>query len=773
MSLPPFETHRRIPTPDLARRRPLPHETRYLVDFRSSVPEHPTDLPPPIPSFPQSVARATPVRRVGGRASSLVVRADGREVPLEKYRNIGIMAHIDAGKTTTTERVLYYTGKSHKIGEVHEGAATMDWMEQEQERGITITSAATTCAWKDHRINIIDTPGHVDFTLEVERALRVLDGSVCLFDSVAGVEPQSETVWRQADKYGVPRLCFVNKMDRMGANFYRTVDMIVSNLGATPLVIQLPIGAEEEFEGVVDLVQMKAIVWNGEELGASFDTVDIPDDLKEKAEEYRAMLVEAAVECDDDVMEAYLEGEEPSEETLKACIRKGTIDNSFVPVMCGTAFKNKGVQPLLDAVLDYLPAPVDLPDMKGTAVDDAETELTRPPSDDAPFSGLAFKIMADPFVGSLTFLRMYSGTLESGSYAYNSVKGKKERIGRLLQMHANSREDVKDAVTGDIVAIAGLKDTTTGDTLCDQSDQIILERMEFPDPVIKVAVEPKTKADLEKMSQGLIKLAQEDPSFHFTRDEETNQTVIEGMGELHLDIIVDRLKREFKVEADIGAPQVNYRESISKEASVKYTHKKQSGGSGQYAEVQIKFEPLEPGSGFEFETDLKGGSVPKEYIPGVSTGLEQMMGAGVIAGFPVVDVKATLFDGNYHDVDSSVMAFEIAARGAFREGMSKCAPKLLEPVMEVDVITPEDSMGDVIGDLNSRRGQIGELGDKPGGLKTVKCFVPLAEMFNYVSRLRGMTKGRANYSMKLARYEPVPMNIQKELSEARSAKSSA
>ena len=719
-----------------------------------------------------SVARAAPAHRAG-RAASLVVRADGREVPLEKYRNIGIMAHIDAGKTTTTERVLYYTGKSHKIGEVHEGAATMDWMEQEQERGITITSAATTCAWKDHRINIIDTPGHVDFTLEVERALRVLDGAVCLFDSVAGVEPQSETVWRQADKYGVPRLCFVNKMDRMGANFYRTVDMIVANLGATPLVCQLPIGAEEEFEGIIDLVQMKEIIWNGEELGASFDTVDIRDEYKEKAEEYRAMLIETAVECDDEAMEAYLDGEEPSMETLKACIRKGSIDNVFVPVLCGTAFKNKGVQPLLDAVLDYLPSPVDLPDMVGTDVNDAEKKLSRKPSDDESFSGLAFKIMADPFVGSLTFLRMYSGTLEAGSYAYNSVKGKKERIGRLLQMHANSREDVKDAVTGDIVAIAGLKDTTTGDTLCDQSDQIILERMEFPDPVIKVAVEPKTKADLEKMSQGLIKLAQEDPSFHFTRDEETNQTVIEGMGELHLDIIVDRLKREFKVEADIGAPQVNYRESISKEASIKYTHKKQSGGSGQYAEVQIKFEPLEPGSGFEFTTDLKGGSVPKEYIPGVSTGLEQMMGAGVIAGFPVVDVKATLFDGNYHDVDSSVMAFEIAARGAFREGMAKCGPKLLEPVMQVDVICPEESMGDVIGDLNSRRGQIGELGDKPGGLKTVKCFVPLAEMFNYVSKLRGMTKGRANYSMKLARYEPVPMNIQKELAESRGAKSSA
>ena len=688
-----------------------------------------------------------------------------RATPLEKYRNIGIMAHIDAGKTTTTERVLYYTGKSHKIGEVHEGAATMDWMEQEQERGITITSAATTCSWNGHRINIIDTPGHVDFTLEVERALRVLDGSVCLFDSVAGVEPQSETVWRQADKYGVPRLCYVNKMDRMGANFYRTVDMIVENLGATPLVVQLPIGAEEDFQGVVDLVEMRAIVWNGEELGASFDYVDIPDDLKDKAEEYRAALIELAVEQDDEQMEKYLEGEEPSTEELKACIRKGCIANAFVPVLCGSAFKNKGVQPMLDAVVDYLPSPIDLPDMNGTAVGDPEKVLYRKPSDDEPFSGLAFKIMADPFVGSLTFLRMYSGKLESGSYAYNSVKGKKERIGRLLEMHANSREDVSGVVTGDIVAIAGLKDTTTGDTLCDQANQIVLERMEFPDPVIKVAIEPATKADLEKMSNGLIKLAQEDPSFHFTRDEETNQTVIEGMGELHLEIIVDRLKREFNVKAEVGAPQVNYRESISKESSVKYTHKKQSGGSGQYAEVQIKFEPLEPGSGFEFTSDLKGGSVPKEYIPGVQKGLEEMMNNGVIAGFPVVDVKATLFDGNYHDVDSSVMAFEIAARNCFREGMQKCGPKLLEPVMQVDVITPEESMGDVIGDLNSRRGQVGELGDKPGGLKTVKAFVPLAEMFNYVSKLRGMTKGRANYSMKLARYEPVPMNIQKEISD--------
>ena len=756
-----------------------PNAANWAANFRF------TDAPPAprpsqLPGFSGlraqrvgATARVAPARKAGGRASSLVVRAAGREVALDKYRNIGIMAHIDAGKTTTTERILYYTGKSHKIGEVHEGAATMDWMEQEQERGITITSAATTCAWKDHRINIIDTPGHVDFTLEVERALRVLDGAICCFDAVAGVEPQSETVWRQADKYGVPRMCFVNKMDRMGANFYRCVDMIVANLGADPLVIQLPIGAEEEFAGVIDLVQMKAIKWNGEELGASFDVTDIPDDLKEKAEEYRMMLVEKAVEQDDEAMEAYLEGEEPTNEKLKECIRKGTIANAFVPVMCGSAFKNKGVQPMLDSVVDYLPAPTDLPDMVGSDVDDAEKKMTRKPSDDEPFSGLAFKIMADPFVGSLTFMRVYSGKLEKGTYAYNSVKGKKERIGRLLQMHANSREDVDEAITGDIVAIAGLKDTTTGDTLCDQSKQIILERMDFPDPVIKVAVEPKTKADLEKMSNGLVKLAQEDPSFHFTRDEETNQTVIEGMGELHLEIIVDRLKREFKVEADIGAPQVNYRESISKDANTTYTHKKQSGGSGQYAEVSIKFEPLEPGTGFMFETDLKGGSVPKEYIPGVQKGLEEMMGNGIIAGFPVVDVKATLFDGKYHDVDSSVMAFEVAARGAFREGIAKCAPKLLEPVMQVDVVTPEESMGDVIGDLNSRRGQVGELGDKPGGLKTVKAFVPLAEMFNYVSKLRGMTKGRANYSMKLARYEPVPMNIQKEMSEKKASKAAA
>ncbi len=712
------------------------------------------------------------------RRGAVVVRAakdevEPRVIPLNTYRNIGIMAHIDAGKTTTTERILYYTGRSHKIGEVHEGAATMDWMEQEQERGITITSAATTCAWAGHRINIIDTPGHVDFTLEVERALRVLDGAVCLFDSVAGVEPQSETVWRQADKYRVPRLCFVNKMDRMGANYYRTIDMIIKNLGANPIPLQIPIGAEEEFAGVIDLISMKALVWQGEELGASWDVLEIPDDFKEKAAEYRAAMVEKAVEMDDDVMMAYLEGEEPSEEDLIRCIRKGTCAMKFVPVLCGSAFKNKGVQPMLDAVLRYLPAPTDVPPVEGTDVDDKEKKMYRKASDDEPLSALAFKVATDPFVGSLTFTRVYSGVMSAGSYVFNSVKGKKERIGRLLEMHANEREDIKCARTGDIVAIGGLKDTTTGDTLCDQSAPIILERMEFPDPVIKVAIEPKTKADIEKMSTGLIKLAQEDPSFHFTRDDETNQTIIEGMGELHLEIIVDRLKREFKVEANVGAPQVNYRESISKSASVKYTHKKQSGGSGQYAEVQIKFEPMEPGSGFEFTTDLKGGSVPKEYIPGVASGLEMMMGSGIIAGFPVVDVRCTLFDGAYHDVDSSVMAFELAAKGAFREGISKCAPKLLEPVMQVDVITPEESMGDVIGDLNSRRGAVNELGDKPGGLKTVKAFVPLAEMFNYVSKLRGMTKGRANYSMKLARYEPVPQTIQNALAAKKAEEKAA
>ncbi|EFJ27176.1 hypothetical protein SELMODRAFT_412126 [Selaginella moellendorffii] len=689
--------------------------------------------------------------------------SDTREFPLEDYRNIGIMAHIDAGKTTTTERILYYTGKNYKIGEVHEGNATMDWMEQERERGITITSAATTAVWKNHRINIIDTPGHVDFTLEVERALRVLDGAICLFDSVAGVEPQSETVWRQADKYGVPRICFVNKMDRMGANFFRTRDMIVSNLGAKPLVLQLPIGAEDTFKGVVDLITMKAILWSGEQLGAKFSYEEIPDNLAKDAKDYRAQLVELVVEQDDEVMEQYLEGVEPDEATIKRLIRQGTISNSFVPVLCGSAFKNKGVQPLLDAVIEFLPSPVELPSIKGTDMDDPEVVLERKPCDKEPFSGLAFKVMTDPFVGALTFMRVYSGVLTAGSYALNANKNKKERIGRLLQMHANSREDVKVAVTGDIVALAGLKDTITGETLCDPEKPVILERMDFPDPVIKVAIEPKTKADVDKMSTGLIKLAQEDPSFHFSRDDETNQTVIEGMGELHLEIIVDRLKREFKVEANVGAPQVNYRESISKPTEVKYVHKKQSGGQGQFAEVVIKFEPLEPGSGYEFKSEIKGGTVPKEYVPGVVKGLEDSISNGILAGYPVVDFRATLVDGSYHDVDSSILAFQLAARGAFREGIPKAGPKLLEPVMKVEVVTPEEHMGDVIGDLNSRRGQINSLGEKPGGLKVVDAFVPLAEMFQYVSNLRGMTKGRASYSMQLSKFEIVPQHVQTQI----------
>jgi len=713
-----------------------------------------------------SAASASAAGRRGSRARAVRCRAAAdREVPLENYRNIGIMAHIDAGKTTTTERILYYTGKSYKIGEVHDGAATMDWMEQEQERGITITSAATTCYWDSNRINIIDTPGHVDFTLEVERALRVLDGAICLFDSVAGVEPQSETVWRQADKYGVPRICFVNKMDRLGANYKRTIDMIVSNLGANPLPIQLPIGAESEFEGVIDLIKMKEILWDGEALGATFKYVDIRDSLKAEAEEYHDLLVEKVVEEDEEAMEAYLEGEPPTEEKLIELVRRGTIAGSFVPVMCGTAFKNKGVQPLLDAVVNYLPSPLDLPPMKGVDPKDGETEMVRVPSDDEPFSALAFKIMTDPFVGALTFIRVYSGVLEAGSFAVNSGKNKKERIGRLLEMHSNNREEIKEARTGDIVAVVGLKETITGETLCADNGKIILEKMDFPDPVIKVAIEPKTKGDLEKMGMGLNKLAAEDPSFNYQRDEENNQTIIEGMGELHLEIIVDRLRREFKVECEVGAPQVNYRESITKAGEIRYTHKKQSGGSGQFADIQVKFEPLEAGSGFEFVSEIKGGVVPKEYIPGVQKGLESSMSTGVVAGFPLVDVRAVLFDGSYHDVDSSVLAFEIAARGAFREGIQKCRPKLLEPIMKVEVVTPEENMGDVIGDLNSRRGMVGEFTDKPGGMKVVKASVPLSEMFNYVSRLRGMTKGRAQYSMVLEKYDQVPDFIQKEISE--------
>ena len=681
--------------------------------------------------------------------------------PLNMYRNIGIMAHIDAGKTTTTERVLYYTGKSYKIGEVHDGAATMDWMEQEQERGITITSAATTCFWNDHRINIIDTPGHVDFTIEVERSLRVLDGACAVFDAVAGVEPQSETVWRQADKYDVPRMCFVNKMDRMGANFYRCVEMMVDRLGANPIVMQLPIGSEAEFEGVIDLVKMKEIIWKSEGLGAEFEYVDIRADLAGQAAEYREKLVESAVEQDEAAMEAYLEGEEPSEETLKRCIRKGTIAGDIVPVLLGTAFKNKGVQPLLDAVVDFMPSPLDLNDVKGVKVD-SEEEDTRPATDDAPFSALAFKIMNDPFVGSLTFARIYSGTLETGTSVVNSVKGKRERVGRMLLMHSNNREDIKVAHAGDIVAIAGLKLTTTGDTLCDAVRPIILERMEFPEPVIEIAVEPKTKAEQEKMGLALARLAQEDPSFRVNTDQESGQTVIAGMGELHLDIIVDRLKREFKVDAAVGAPQVAYRETFGKAVDVDYTHKKQSGGSGQFARIKTTFTPNEPGAGFEFDSKIVGGNVPKEYIPGVEKGLAASMNSGVIAGFPVTDVKVVLTDGAYHDVDSSVLAFEIAARAAFKEAMQKSSPKLLEPIMKVEVVTPEDYMGDIIGDLNSRRGQVRDMSQR-GIARVVDAMVPLANMFGYVNNLRSLSQGRAQYTMQFDHYAEVPQAVSDEI----------
>ena len=684
-----------------------------------------------------------------------------RKTDLKKYRNIGIMAHIDAGKTTTTERILYYTGVSHKIGEVHDGAATMDWMEQEQERGITITSAATTCFWDNHRINIIDTPGHVDFTIEVERSLRVLDGAVAVFDSVAGVEPQSETVWRQADKYGVPRMCFINKMDRTGADFYRCLDMINNRLGANSIVLQLPIGAESDFLGIVDIINMKEIIWKEENLGAEFKVTDISDEYKSKAEEYRKKLVEQAVEQDDDIMERYLDGAEPSVEDLKLCIRKGTISGSFVPILCGSAFKNKGVQPMLDAVVDYLPSPLDLPPVKGVKVGEEE-ELQRESSDEQPFSALAFKIMTDPFVGTLAFARVYSGVIESGSTVENTVKGKKERVGRMLQMHANSREDIKEARAGDIIAICGMKSVTTGDTLSDVSNPIILERMEFPDPVIEVAVEPKTKADQEKMSEALGRLAAEDPSFRVTSDIESGQTVIKGMGELHLDILVDRMKREFKVEADVGAPQVAYRETITSEADVDYTHKKQSGGAGQFARVKMVVKKGEPGCGLDFINKVVGGNIPKEYIPGVQKGIESAMNNGVVAGYPVIDISVTLYDGAYHDVDSSVMAFEIAGRSAFKDALTKSKPKLLEPMMQVEVVTPEDYVGDVIGDLNSRRGQV--QGMEPQGNATlVKANVPLATMFGYVNNLRSMTQGRAVYTMQFDKYELVPTMVEEEL----------
>ena len=684
-----------------------------------------------------------------------------RTTPLDMYRNIGIAAHIDAGKTTTTERILYYTGKSHKIGEVHDGAATMDFMEQEQERGITITSAATTCFWKDHRINIIDTPGHVDFTIEVERSMRVLDGAVAVFDAVAGVEPQSETVWRQADKYHVPRICFVNKMDRTGSNFQRCVDMMIDRLGTRPMIITWPIGGEADFKGIIDIVKMKALVWHDEQLGAKFDEVEIPAEYADKCAELRSALVEMAVEMDDAAMEAYLEGTEPSYEDLQKMIRKGTMAFKFVPVMCGSAFKNKGVQPLLDAVVAYLPSPLDIPPLTGI-VPGTDKEVPRPADDKAPFAGLAFKIMDDPFVGSITFMRVYSGSITSGSGVLNSVKDKQERIGRMLLMHANSREDVKEANAGDIVALAGLKLTTTGETLCDPNNPVILEKMEFPDPVIEVAIEPKTKADQEKMGMALVRLAQEDPSFRVTTDQESGQTILKGMGELHLEIKVDILKRTYKVDANVGAPQVAYRETLSKPLSIKYTHKKQTGGSGQFAEVTIEFEPLEPGSGFVFENEVVGGAVPKEFIPAVEKGLKTQKESGLLAGFPVIDFKARLVDGKYHEVDSNALTFDIAARAAFRELASKGAVKLLEPVMKVEVVTPEDFLGGVIGDLNSRRGQV-QGTDSRGNAQVVTAMVPLANMFGYINTLRSMSQGRAQYSMQFDHYEQVPQVIADEV----------
>ena len=684
-----------------------------------------------------------------------------RTTPLERYRNIGIMAHIDAGKTTTTERVLYYTGRSYKIGEVHEGTATMDWMEQEQERGITITSAATTAAWRDHRINIIDTPGHVDFTIEVERSLRVLDGAVAVFDSVAGVEPQSETVWRQADKYRVPRLCFVNKMDRIGADFFRCVRMIRDRLGAVPVVLTLPVGSEGDYVGNVDLIRQQAVIWKDDTLGAEFEYREIPAELKAQAEEYRHALIETAVELDDEALERYLGGEEPDEATLKRCIRKGTLDRKLVPVVCGSAFKNKGVQPLLDAVVDFLPSPLDVPPIQGVKPNSDEV-VERRSGDDEPFAALAFKIMTDPFVGTLSFVRVYSGVVESGSYMMNTVKGQRERIGRILQMHANSREEVKDARAGDIVALVGLKSTTTGDTLSDLDRQVILERMEFPDPVIEVAVEPKTKADQEKLSTALGKLAAEDPSFRVGLDAESAQTVIKGMGELHLEIIVDRLRREFKVDANVGAPQVAYRETVGRTAEVDYTHKKQTGGAGQFARIKLVLQPGERGSGVVFASKIVGGSVPREYIPGVEKGVKAASQTGVLAGFPMVDLAVSLIDGAYHDVDSSVMAFEIAARAAFRELAGKAGPVLLEPVMAVEAVTPEEYMGDIIGDLNSRRGHITGM-EPQANAQVISAMVPLATMFGYVNTLRSLSQGRATFTMTFDHYEPVPQMVAQEI----------
>jgi len=684
-----------------------------------------------------------------------------RYTPISNYRNFGIMAHIDAGKTTTTERILFYTGKSHKIGEVHDGAATMDWMSQEQERGITITSAATTCFWRDHRLNIIDTPGHVDFTIEVERSLRVLDGAICVLDGNQGVEPQTETVWRQADKYDVPRVVFVNKMDKTGADFFNCVDDIIKRVAGKPVCLQLPIGAESDFKGVIDLIRMKAIIWEEETLGAKFRDDEIPADLQDQAAEYRTRLIEACVELDDDAMTAYLDGEEPSEEKLVELVRKAVQERAFHPVMCGSAFKNKGVQPLLDAVVDYLPSPVDRGAIKGLHPD-TEEPITRDPSDESPFSMLAFKIMDDPFVGTITFCRVYSGTVESGTSVLNPLRDKKERVGRMLLMHANNREDIKVAMAGDIVALASLKETRTGDTLCDTAKPVILEKMEFPEPVIEIAIEPKSKADQEKLGLALSKLAAEDPSFRVSTDFESGQTILKGMGELHLDIKVDILKRTYKVDANIGAPQVAYRETITRPAEIDYTHKKQTGGTGQFARVKFNVSPAEPGEGFSFESKIIGGAVPKEYIPGVQKGLESVLGAGVVAGFPVVDVKVELIDGAFHEVDSSALAFEIASRAALRDALQKGASVLLEPVMKVEVTTPEDYTGSVIGDLNSRRGQI-QGQDMRGNAVVINAMVPLANMFGYVNTLRSMSQGRANYTMLFDHYEQVPSNVAAEV----------
>jgi elongation factor G len=684
-----------------------------------------------------------------------------RSHPIEDYRNFGIMAHIDAGKTTTTERILYYSGKSHKIGEVHDGAATMDWMEQEQERGITITSAATTTIWQDKRLNIIDTPGHVDFTIEVERSLRVLDGAVCVLDGNQGVEPQTETVWRQADKYHVPRVVFVNKMDKTGADFFRCVEEIRTKVGGRPICIQLPIGSENNFKGIIDLLRMKAVVWEDEGLGAKYHDEEIPEDLLAQAEEYRHTLIEAAVELDDDVMGEYLDGKEPDVETLKRCIRKAVRQITFVPVLCGSAFKNKGVQPLLDAVVDYLPSPVDRGGIKGIDVDTGE-EIIRQPKDSEPFSMLGFKIMDDPFVGTITFCRVYSGKIESGTTVLNSTKDKKERVGRMLLMHANNREDIKEAFSGDIVALAGLKDTRTGDTLCDLQKPVILEKMEFPEPVIEIAIEPKSKADQEKLGVALSKLAAEDPSFRVSTDQESGQTILKGMGELHLDIKVDILRRTYKVDANIGAPQVAYREKLTKRTEINYTHKKQTGGTGQFAKVTIVFEPAEAGSGSSFESKIIGGAVPKEYIPGVEKGINSVMGSGILAGFPVVDVKATLIDGAYHDVDSSALAFEIASRAAFREALQKGGSVLLEPIMKVEVVTPEEHTGFVMGDLLSRRGQV-QGQDMRANAAVINAMVPLANMFGYVNTLRSGTQGRANFTMQFDHYEQVPSNVASEI----------